>query len=167
MKHLTQTEVTGFLVMCDTAVYKKSGLYLARPAMPGETVLTIVGGKVETTKATDFGDYVILNATMGASAECYAVSHDRFLDRYDNTGVVVTTYGASWFQVSAKGLIQGCFMPEDIEPFSFTASWGEKMPVYPGDFLGEPVPLNPEKFDIYRVAREEFLLTYGDTPVDG
>ena len=162
-------------------VYRKTGEMLARPASPGETVITIVSGAIETLKGTNQGDWVIRNIVVGSSAEMYPISDESFDGRYevleDEAPWIVD--GNSWYRVKPTGQIIGGFYDldtaRDMEWISsdsdharaptvkFEAPWGSDMILEDGDFLGSPYP-EVDLTNIYRVARREFFQTYGDTP---
>jgi len=142
-------------------VYQKQGVMLARPAQPGETVITVVAGRIETLKPTFAGDWVIQNIMINSSAERYPISGEKFVNRYDRSDEVLMVEGQTWFKVSAKGQIIGGFYTGPT--VKFEAPWGEDMILEEGDFLGTPYP-NKDPNDIYRVARMEFFQTYGETP---
>lgn len=162
MRYLPKSEVVALFDQIRTnAVYQKTGVMLARPAQPGETVITIVAGRIETLKPTFVGDWVIKNITVNSSAEQYPISGDKFATRYTRSEEVLIADGFTWFKVAAKGQITGGFYSG--ETVKFEAPWGEDMILQDGDFLGRPYPEDTPN-DIYRVAREEFFQTYGDKP---
>ena len=143
-----------------TSTYRKQGTFIARYAIPGETVLTVVTGKLETLKTCGpIPDQIILrNIIIGSAAETYMVGADKFADRYDCDWFSQPMYidGLLWHKAYAKGRIQAFeYMGS---PISFEAPWGESMLCHPGDFIANPIGGNPE--DIYRIERATFYQTY-------
>lgn len=142
-------------------VYQKVGLYLYRFAEPGETILTMVAGQLETIKTvpfeSDFGSEVILrNILIGSAAETYIVSRDKFASRYDTETESVYMDGRMWKKAMAKGKCQGFYYYGPN--FKLIAPWGEEMLVQDGDFVARPVPGNEN--DIYRIEKDAFAQTY-------
>ena len=163
-KQLGREEVIAlFARMNQGLVYKKKGIYFARPTVPNEVVMTIVDGKVETYKVTGIGEWVIINMTVGSTAERYCIAPKRYKDRYTPTGKAFVMDGFSWLEVEAKGMVEGRFY-EDTQTLAFLAPWGEDMLLETGDFLARPFP-NDDPNDIYRIARAEFNATYGEEPI--
>lgn len=177
--YLNATQVAELFAALDTRqVYQKSGDMLARPAQPGETVITIVSGAIETIKGTQIGDWVIRNIVVGSSAEMYPISAESFNGRYTilDEENPWTVDGHSWFRVKPSGMIVGGFYTADVSsrmgfssegttarPLKFEAPWGADMVLEEGDFLGRPYP-EVDLTNIYRVARKEFFQTYGSEP---
>lgn len=137
-------------------VYRKSGTFLMRQADPGESILTIVAGKLETLKTAGADDIVLVNITIGSSAERYIIAREMFDKRYDLEAGTIRLDGFEWRMASARGKIRGFFYAGP--PIFITAPWGEQMMVQAGDFIGNPV--GGKASDIYRVEREAFQLTY-------
>ncbi len=162
MDYLDKNAVRRLFAATDShAVYQKQGEFLVRPAMPGETVITLVSGKVETLVGAKKGDWVVQNVMVGTSAERYIPPGEKFHERYDVSDKVLILEGSSWFMATAKGQITGGFY--NGHTVSFEAPWGADMLLENGDFLGTPFPLD-DPDDIYRVARQEFIATYGTKP---
>jgi hypothetical protein len=138
--------------------YKKKGKFLFRKAAEGETVLTVVSGKLETMKVAGIGDIVLRNIEVGSSAETYIVQHETFLKRYDVASAQIAVVdGVEWGFANAKGVIQAAEYTGGDE-IRFEAPWGEEMILQKGDFLANPVGGQPE--DIYRIERATFDQTY-------
>jgi hypothetical protein len=55
---------------------------LFRQAIDGETILTIVSGKLETIKLAKDTDVILRNIEIGGSAELYAINEESFKKRY-------------------------------------------------------------------------------------
>ena len=135
-----------------------------RTAIPHETILTIVSGKLETIKTADESDIVLRNIELGSSAETYIISWKKFTERYD-AEIVFLPYiidGQEWTVVTAKGIVEAFeykigpgVIPATI---SFVAPWNEEMICNDGDFLARPQ--NGDKNDIYRIEKETFKQTY-------
>jgi len=145
--------------------YKKRGRFLSRLAVQGETILTIVDGKLETLKVATKEDVILRNIEIGSSAETYIISKKKFEERYDDAFEHHTIDGQPWFVVIAKGEIEAFCFGHNItgtaalpEPIQFMAPWGEQMLCNPGDFLARPLP--GDEFDIYRIEKKTFDLTY-------
>lgn len=143
----------------DKAIYKKKGRFLYRKAVEGETVLTIVAGKLETLKTAKEGNIVLRNINLGGSAETYIVDEMKFKNRYKPSTKRYQIEGTFWFEAFAEGQIEA-FEYLDPDPILFKAPWGEDMVCYFGDFIGRPV--GGDEHDIYRVERETFMQTYGE-----
>lgn len=142
---------------CHRQLYKKKGLFFFRAPVEGETILTIVAGKLETFKRAEESDIIIRNVSLGSSAETYVISKKKFNERYDplySTPHIID--GLEWGEAEAKGVLDA-FMYIG-EPIGFKAPWGEDMVCEQGDFIGRPVPGAED--DIYRVEKETFYLTY-------
>ena len=146
---LTQEQMLqkyGPIIQKNGKKYQKSTVVSAKPAMPGETVVTSIGGKAETKNTAKEGDWIVTNPT----GESYIVSVDKLQTRYDRI---------SEGQYKAKGKIMGMVASEKdaAECPTFTAAWGEQMILEPGDILAMPIGSNPE---IYRIERGVFAQTY-------
>lgn len=140
--------------------YQKRGRFLFRRADPGETVLTIVSGRLETMKTAGDSDIVLRNIEIGSSAECYIISKEKFDERYRLADMrTVTIDGKHWDVADAKGQVDAAEYAGD-EEIHFTAPWGEPMVLSNGDFLARPV--NGSEEDIYRIERSTFEMTYSE-----
>lgn len=146
-----------FLEKADPArVYRKRGEYLARPAGVGESVLTIVAGRLETLKTAEFGDVVLTNLAAGQSAERYVIAADIFAKRYEIGGETLILDGLGWRRARAKGRVHGFFYEGGT--VQIMAPWGEAMIVEPGDFIARPI--EGAASDLYRIERHTFEATY-------
>lgn len=138
-------------------LYKKKGLFLFREAISGETILTVVAGKLETLKRAQENDVILRNISIGSSAETYVISKEKFDERYDplySTPHLLD--GQEWGEAEAKGVLDAFMYIGDS--ILFDAPWGEEMMCHQGDFIGRPVPGADD--DIYRVEKDSFYLTY-------
>ena len=156
----------------------KSGRFLAREAQPGELILTVVAGKLETIKRAETGEIVIQNIMLNSSAERYVVDGKKFPSRYEATGEVFILEGVSWGEYLAKGIIEAIQVTETTawhdastawmethsdEPFAIIAPWGEEMVVQEGDWIARPILADlsvPTLSDIYRIEATTFKQTY-------
>ena len=135
--------------------FKKVGRVICRPVVPGETIITIVAGKVETLKKATDDSYIIKNIEPGAAAEQYIISGDSFRKRYELKGEVHAIDGQRWEVALPTGECEG-FVYEG-ETITFMAPWGEKMLCENGD----QIVRRPDKHDdIYRIEKGEFARTY-------
>ena len=137
--------------------YKKKGTFLVRSAEPGETVLTIVAGKLETMKTAGLDEVVLRNIEIGSSAETYIIPAETYYKRYSR--VIGQNYmidNIDWDVAEAKGKAIG-FMYEG-ETITFKAPWDEDMICEKGDFIVTPVGGKPD--DVYRIEKNTFAQTY-------
>lgn len=104
-------EIMSALV--DAPVYKKFAAVIARQAIPGEEVITILkDGRLETKGVAAEGDFVVTNPT----GEKYILSAEKFLPRYlaaNEEGVYI-----------ANGHVRAIKNPTGV-PIVIQASWGE------------------------------------------
>lgn len=136
--------------------YKKSGDFIWRHGIHGETVLTIIAGKLETIKTVEVDSIVLRNIEIGCTAETYIVNAEKFNKRYDLNGKTYKIDGILWIGATAKGEINAFeYFGETIK---FTAPWGEEMLCEEGDYIANPIggPVD----DIYRIEKETFYKTY-------
>jgi hypothetical protein len=186
MKEITKEALQVIFEGCPRKLYKKRGHYLFRPAIGGETVLTVVAGKLETFKRSNPGDIVLRNIEIGSSAETYMVPDTTFYKRYnllsskgrvsweelkkksdsagcdhmmawvDMAGLSHWVDGQKWYEAEAVGQVEA--FPYVGEPIQFQAPWSELMMCVEGDFIARPVP--GDVGDIYRIEKDTFYLTY-------
>lgn len=159
-RRVPKDEILAIFEAGTKASYRKRGSFLARPAAPGETVLTIVAGKLETLAATGWGDVVVMNIEIGSAVERYIVGAEMFAKRYERTGRTIYTDGFSWEMANAKGKVEA-FRYEG-PPITFEAPWGEDMLMEAGDWLAHATGGRPD--DIYRIERKAFEGTYSEEP---
>lgn len=138
-------------------VYKKSGRFIFRPAITGETILTFVAGKLETLKTVTEPGIVLRNIMAGSAAETYVIEKSKFFNRYDIGDMVFGIEGVPWTECFAKGKLVGFQYPYE-EGFIFEAPWGEDMIVSKGDWIGNPI--GGSERDVYRIEKDTFANTY-------
>lgn len=138
------------LILRAGAVYEKSAAVEARPAVPGEVVITETRDGVETRNTAKAGDYVLRNGTV--AAEQYILSGKKLATRYL---LLEPAAGGGWAKYKATGECSA--VRYDGQDASFVAAWGEEMVLKHGDFLCIPLPAADE---VYRIAAAEFGETY-------
>ena len=130
----------------------------ARPATPGEVVVTVIAGEGEETrsKPANAGDHVVRNRCSETGNETYLVKAGAFAARYDGPHSPPDAQG--WREYRPVAPAMRYFVVVDAEgTFQFTAPWGEAMVAGPGDAIVRD-PQNPA--DTYRVAAVSFACTY-------
>lgn len=130
----------------------------ARPASPGEVIVTTIAGEgVETTsKPAQHGDMVVRNRCPRTGNEEYLVSAVKFETRYE--GPFGRDGNTLWQEYHPIASDIDYFIVEASEgEFIFTAPWGEAMIAKPGDAIVQN-PLDIQ--DTYRVAGMAFVCTY-------
>ena len=149
----TQEQAKAEFLPCILAankVYNKKTQVLAKVALGGEHIVTITGDGKETQNTAKPGDYIVQNMTT--AKEQYIISAEKMLKRYQKLADVVTEPG--WELWKAVGQVRGV---EYTGPLvEIMATWGETMPLKPGDMV-----VTPDGNEIYRIARKEFEETYG------
>lgn len=141
----------------EVSKYHKHIKMYARLSEPGETVLTVLNGILETVKKANFGDLVMLNPQVGGAAEKYLLDGKNFWGRYDihHDAPISKIDGYEYYEVQAKGVSEGFLYSG--ESFVFIAPWGSEMLCNDGDAIIRPLSLERE---IYRVERKTFDQTY-------
>jgi hypothetical protein len=129
----------------------------ARPARPGEVVVTVIKGEGQETQSPPArpGDWVVRNRCPETGHEQYLVAARSFGDTYRATGAA-PAQGWQEFRPIGKD-VRFVAVDEEAGSFSFTAPWGQRMVAHPGDVLVQD-PDDPRR--IYRVARASFDCTY-------
>ncbi len=140
--------------------YKKFKTVKARPAKPGETVVSVVESGRETVNTAEAGDYVVENQT--GAREQYIVPGAKFRQRYSEDQKLA----AEWSIYAPLGRVKGVEVDRSIlnifqqeDSFYVKAPWGEAQKVDEGDMLVTTLPLS-DSIEIYRIAKTEFLETY-------
>ena len=135
----------------------------ARPARPGEVVVSVTGDGEESSATASEGDMVVRNLT--AARELYVVSHVTFAARYTDP----TPVEGAWQDYAPRGEVLALEVTRDITSlldvgaeFFLMAPWGEKQLARAGDMLVTPLPAHDE---VYRIARAEFQQTYREAKV--
>jgi hypothetical protein len=137
---------------------KKTKLVDARPAKPGEVVVTAISGEGTETQSPPAkpGDWVVRNRCQATGNEEYLVAAAKFTGRYQRTGAPPGPDGWQEYRPAGKAMRFMVLTPEHGE-FAFTAPWGERMVAKPGDAIVQD-PEDPG--DTYRVAAAAFACTY-------
>lgn len=130
----------------------------ARPAEPGEVIVTIIAGEgIETqSRPAEPGDFVVRNRCPETGNEQYLVAATKFTDRYE--GPFGDADADGWREFRPLGpVLDYLIVSEDIGSFTFNAPWGEAMIAHPGDAIVQ----NPsDEADTYRIAALSFACTY-------
>lgn len=140
-----------------TGLARKTKPVDARPATPGEIIVTVIAGEgVETrSKPAEAGDYVVRNRCPETGNEQYLVKAAKFADRYAVDGA---PDAEGWASYVPRGQKIGYFrIPDGAGPYSFTAPWDEPMVAKSGDAILRN-PDDPR--DVYRVAGASFACSY-------
>ncbi|MGD9508529.1 MAG: hypothetical protein AB7I59_00305 [Geminicoccaceae bacterium] len=130
----------------------------ARPAKPGEIIVTIIAGEGKETQSPPAapGDMVVRNRCPETGNEEILVGAAKFAQRYD--GPIGEAGKDGWAPYRPTGIeMLYLTLAADEGPFSFTAPWGEPMVARPGDAIVQD-PNNPA--DTYRIAAAAFTCTY-------
>jgi hypothetical protein len=129
----------------------------ARPAQPGEVVVTLIAGEGKETQSPPAkpGDMVVRNRCPETGNEEILVEAAKFAERYDGpTGPA----DAGWQPYRPRGIEMRYFLVREADgAFSFTAPWGEPMVARPGDAI---VRDPQDAADTYRIAAAAFACTY-------
>jgi hypothetical protein len=137
---------------------RKSKPIDARPATPGEIVVSVIAGENEETrsKPAEAGDMVVRNRCEVTGHEQYLVKAGSFAQRYERPLGAAGAEG--WTPYRPRGIDMLYLILREVDgSFSFTAPWGEPMIAAPGDAIVRN-PRDPN--DTYRVARDAFSCTY-------
>lgn len=159
---LTKDEIFNYFESNTRVWFKKYGKFIYRSADLGETILTIVSGKLETIKTAGINEIVIRNIEIGSSAETYIISWKKFCERYNpelQQNYIIE--GLTWHVANAKGIIEAFEYNNEnwfSEPITFMAPWNEEMILTLGDWLARTK--DGDKNDIYRIEKETFHKTY-------
>lgn len=139
-------------------VARKSKPVDARPATPGEIVVTVIAGEGKETqsKPAAAGDWVVRNRCESSGHEQYLVSAGKFAERYEGPLGPADRDGWAPYRPRGVEMLYALVRDEDGS-FSFTAPWGEAMVARPGDALVRD-PNDPK--DLYRVQAAAFKCTY-------
>lgn len=135
---------------------RKAGLVDARPARPGEIVVTEIAGEGYETRSRPAarGDWLVRNRSPAGGNECYLVGAAAFRERYE--GPLGKADGWQLYRPKGKLLRYTIVRLED-GTFRFMAPWGETMIARPGDAVVQD-PAAP--IDTYRVAARVFAESY-------
>jgi hypothetical protein len=155
-------DIKGFFAKADTdgrvGLAQKTKPVFARPATPGEVVVTIVpdDGLETKSKPAEAGDMAVNNRCGANDRSEYLVKAAQFPKRYSDALTAADDKG--WYQYRPLGVSMRYVVMKPAEgPWSFLAPWGEAMIAKPGDTIVQD-PNNPA--DTYRVAKSAFECTY-------
>ncbi|GAB3274240.1 hypothetical protein [Parahaliea aestuarii] len=145
--------------------YRKFLQVRARPARPGEEVVTVTADGEETRNRAGEDHLLVQNLT--AAGERYLMRRQSFAARYRR----VEDAGAGWALYDAFGEILALEIDPGLQAllgvgasFHIVAPWGRPQVARAGDMLAAPWPALDE---IYRIARREFEETYRATAAPG
>ena len=130
----------------------------ARPATPGEVVLSVIAGEGKETQSPPAraGDMVVRNRCEPDGNEEILVEAAKFAERYE--GPLGEPDADGWRRYRPRGVEMRYLTLGPLEgPFTFVAPWGEAMTARPGDAIVQD-PNNPA--DTYRIAAGAFACTY-------
>jgi hypothetical protein len=130
----------------------------ARPARPGEVVVTLIAGEGAETRSPPAkqGDMVVRNRCPATGNEEILVEAAKFTQRYD--GPEGPADAAGWLPYRPRGNeMRYLVVRAEDGDFIFTAPWGEPMVARPGDAI---VRDPQDAADTYRIAAAAFACTY-------
>ena len=130
----------------------------ARPAEPGEVVVSIIRGEGKETQSppAKAGDMVVRNRCEPGGNEEILVEAAKFAERYE--GPLSDADAQGWRRYRPRGVeMRYLTLGTGEGPFTFMAPWGEPMTARPGDAIVQD-PGNPS--DTYRIAAAAFACTY-------
>jgi hypothetical protein len=139
-------------------VARKTKAVDARPAEPGEVVVTVIAGEGKETQSPPAkpGDMVVRNRCPETGNEEILVSGAKFAERYE--GPEGPADAGGWRTYRPRGVEMRYFLVSETEgSFTFTAPWGEPMVAHPSDAIVRN-PADPA--DTYRIAKAAFDCTY-------
>jgi hypothetical protein len=137
---------------------RKTQLVDARPATPGEIIVTVIRGEGVETRSppAGLGDMVVRNRCPETGNEEILVPRESFSQRYDRPSGAAGADG--WLPYRPRGVQMRFVIVADVDgEFAFVAPWGETMVARPGDSIVQD--LN-DPSDSYRIARAAFACTY-------
>lgn len=141
-----------------TGIARKTKEVDARPASPGEIIITFIKGQgVETrSKPAEKGDWVVRNRCEETGNEEVLVKARGFKDRYGEPLNEANAAGYSAFK--PKGVDMTYFIVTDeTGPFNFRAPWDDIVVALPGDAI---VQVQTDESETYGVAQVAFACTY-------
>jgi hypothetical protein len=130
----------------------------AKPARPGEVVVTLIEGEGEETQSPPAreGDMVVRNRCPATGNEQILVEAAKFSQRYE--GPTGPADASGWQPYRPRGVPMRYLIVREADgAFTFTAPWGEPMVARPGDAIVRN-PQDPA--DTYRIAAAAFACTY-------
>ena len=130
----------------------------ARPAQPGEVIVTMIKGEGKETQSPPAkpDDMVVRNRCPETGNEEFLVTAGSFSRRYE--GPIGSGAGDGWLPYRPVGIqMRFAVVAEQDGEFAFLAPWGERMVARPGDAIVQ----DPDNIkDTYRVAKAAFACTY-------
>ena len=141
-----------------TGLARKTKPVDARPARPGEKVVTFIAGEGKETQSppAESGDVVVRNRCRATGNEEFLVKAAKFSERYEGPLGPPDDDGWSTYRPRSNEMLYFLVQPSD-GTFSFKAPWGELMIARAGDAIVRD-PKDPQ--DTYRVAAAAFDCTY-------
>lgn len=140
-----------------TGLARKTKPVDARPAQPGEVVVTVIAGEGKETQSppAEAGDMVVRNRCPATGNEEILVRAAKFGERYEGP---IGPAAGGWSTYRPRGNEMRYFIVRPGDgTFTFTAPWGELMIARPKDAVVRD-PKDPK--DIYRIAAAAFDCTY-------
>lgn len=138
--------------------YEKQKQIWARPAITGETIVTVTADGKETTNSAKAGSMVVRNLTE--AREEYIVSGDKFATLYEQIGPA----DGEWLRYRPLGEILALEISTTLiddlgvnPDFQIMAPWESPQRATLGDMFATPLPNCNE---VYRISRKEFAETY-------
>ena len=140
-----------------TGVARKTRDVLARPAVPGEIVVTLIRGEGEETrsKPAEAGDWVVQNICDATGNEEILVKKTTFTRRYGSALTPPDSGNRQRFRPQGEPMDYLVITQE--KPFVIIAPWGEKQRVMKGDVL---LRSRQDLQDSYRIQKAAFDCTY-------
>ena len=167
MPHVSQSRLIDFvlpMIEAGRCRFRKSLQIHARPAIAGETIVSVTSDGVETSNVADAGDRVVRNLT--SAGELYIISARSFPHLYEH----VDDLADGWALYNPKGEVLALEVTERLAAdlgvgaeFQIEAPWGSDERVRIGDYLAAPLPALTK---VYRIARVEFAQTYSPVLTD-
>jgi hypothetical protein len=141
-----------------TGTARKTAPVDARPAVPGEVIVTRIAGQgIETQSPPAVeGDWVVRNRCEDSGDEEILVTAERFPTRYGEAQSEPDAAGYREFHPTGAEMVYA-IVPESDGEFAILAPWGELQRVMPGDTMAQ-VADKPD--DTYRIDRRAFECTY-------
>ncbi|WP_202033693.1 hypothetical protein [Agrobacterium larrymoorei] len=130
----------------------------ARPALPGEIVITFIKGQgvEKRSKPAEEGDWVVRNRCEETGNEEVLVKARYFPKSYGEPVSPSTVSGYMAFKPKS-GEMNYFIVPEEWGAFNFKAPTGDTMLAMPGDAI---VQVSSDEAETYRVAGPAFECTY-------
>ncbi len=141
-----------------TGIARKTREVDARPASPGEIVITFIKGQgVETrSKPAEIGDWVVRNRCEETGNEESLVKARVFRDRYGEPLTAQDAAGYRAFKPDGPEMTY-FIVTEAAGPFNFKAPSGDTAVALPGDAI---VQLQTDEGETFGVAQATFACTY-------